>query len=189
MNGTHRRFILLIALILFLGQVYAQKELNAAKIPIRMSIPPSASLTLTITNDSTAPKAGNVYQQVITPNFVGNTWLNYSSVVEEGTSNTICASISFSDLPADVIVKMEVGPDAGAGQGKVGIPTGNVTLKDYPQAIVVKIGSCFTGQGTNKGHLLTYTWSVLSDDGETSTTKQDLKDYIIGVIFTFISGE
>lgn len=188
MDATYRKLLLLFIVLFIIVHISAQQGENTTKLPIQMSILPSATLSLASTEDTTASKR-NITQQIVTPKSNNETWINYSTVVQEGSSYTICASLSFSDTPGDIVVKMKVSSDAGAGQGKVGIPTETITLSDYPQAIIGKIGTCYTGQGINKGHLVQYIWNIISDDYETQKLSQDIKDYKIGVIFTFLTGE
>jgi len=45
---------------------------------------------------------------------------------------------------------------SGNGNGKTGIPTGKVHLSEKTQDIITHIGSCYTGDGVNNGHMLTY---------------------------------
>lgn len=176
-------------LLVSIGPIFAQKEDNTAKFPVRLSIPPSASLSLVSAGDSSSSTKGNINQQVISPNSISKTWLNYSSIVESGSTNVICVSMIFGDLPAEVEISVKAGPDAGAGQGKVGTPSDMVILSDYPQAIITNIGTCFTGQGANKGHLLTYNWKIIPDINSESLTKEDIKNLRIGVLYTFMTGE
>lgn len=100
----------------------------------------------------------NNVEQVITPNAEDNTWLNYSSIVLEGTTSYITANISSGTLPADVTLKLVVSEELGYGSGSVGTPIGEIILTNYPQNIIVNIGSCFTGAGLNKGHKINFVW-------------------------------
>lgn len=115
--------------------------------------------------------------------------MNYSSIVESGSSNVICVSKIYGELPAEVVITVKVGPDAGTGKGKVGTPTDAVVLSDYPQAIVTNIGTCYTGQGVNNGHLIVYNWKILTDNYTDALTMDEIKNLRIGVLYTFMIGE
>lgn len=97
-------------------------------------------------------------EQVITPSTGDHTWLNYSSIVNQGATNYITVNISSGSLPADVTLRVLISADAGLGSGATGTPIGEIILSTYPQNIIVNIGSCYTGTGINKGHRLTYVW-------------------------------
>ncbi len=110
-----------------------------------------------ITYTYSAQEPNNI-EQIITPTTGDKTWLNYSSIVNPGTSCYITVNISSGSLPADVSLKVLISEDMGLGSGSTGIPVGEITLSSYPQNIIVDIGSCFTGTGIHKGHQLTYVW-------------------------------
>ncbi len=113
---------------------------------------------LTYSYSSSSP---NQVEQVITPTTDNNTWLNYSSIVNSGSTNYITVHISSGTLPGDVLLNVIVGEDVGAGMGSVGASSGEISLTSYPQNIINSIGSCFTGIGANHGHQLTYIWENL----------------------------
>jgi hypothetical protein len=188
MTMNIRHSILLLLLLTPIGQSPAQKTTNVTKMPVQMVIPPVASLSLTGA-DLRFSIEGKGTQQIITPTTVGKVWLNYSSVVENNSTNAICASLSSGFIPAEVSIKLKVGPDAGQGQGQVGTPTGVITLSPYPQPIIAHIGTCYTGQGVNKGHPLTYTWELHPDYDNEFFSESDLDSLKIGVIYTITTNE
>lgn len=165
----------------------AQKS-NEVTMPVQLSLPPTASISLAGPDVRLSMTEGKGAEQIITPSTVGKIWINYSSIVAWNTSNTICVSLSSGDLPAEVVIKLNVGPDLGAGSGKVGHSVGQVTLTNYPQAIITGIGSCYTGQGTNKGHLLTFSWSLRPDVDSDILSLKDL-ELEVGLIYTIIADE
>ncbi len=81
-------------------------------------------------------------------------WLNYSSTTASAATNTVSVRAS-TTLPG-VALKVLAGADAGEGDGAVGTPTSIVTLSTSDQNIINSIGTCYTGDGTSKGHNLTY---------------------------------
>lgn len=157
-------------------------------MPVQLTLPPSASFSLAGDNIRFALSPSKGTEQIITPSTVGKIWINYSSIVAWNTTNSICVSLSTGNLPAEVVIKLNVGTDVGAGSGKVGRPTGKITLSSYPQTIINGIGSCYTGQGVNKGHPLTFSWELLPEYESDILSVEDL-NIEVGVIYTIISGE
>lgn len=85
-------------------------------------------------------------------------WLNYT-VVKSNTSSLkrINVSVAATNFPLGMSLKLKIDADIGLGKGDMGIPiTGFSDL--IPDAksteIISNIGSCFTGNGPNKGHNL-----------------------------------
>lgn len=181
-------FILLITLIQQ-TQAIGQEDANTTKLPVQMAIPPSAKLSLSGSDMQLQLIKGSGTQQVLTPNAVGEIWINYSSVVEPNTTNTIYASLTTDELPPEIAIKLKVGKDVGAGQGQTGSPTIPIILSSNPQAIITNIGSCFTGQGINKGHLLSYSWDLLPNFDPEIIKKDDLNNLTVGVIYTIVTDE
>ena len=81
-------------------------------------------------------------------------FLNYSSIVGNGKTNTISAKAS--GLPAGLTVKVKVDPEAqNSKKGKTGRGLSK-TLDASGVDVVEGIGSCFTGFGQGKGHKIAY---------------------------------
>ncbi|MDZ7846718.1 MAG: hypothetical protein U5L96_08080 [Owenweeksia sp.] len=76
-------------------------------------------------------------------------------------------------LPAGVSLQVKADPYAGNGDGTMGTPNAGVNLTNSPQPIVTGIGSCFTGDGVNNGHNLTYTLNLSSNSGAYATLDAD----------------
>jgi len=81
-------------------------------------------------------------------------WLNYSSTTVSSVTNTI--SVKVSGLLPGIAIKVIASSDAAAGGGVTGTPASIVTLSTSDQSIITDIGTCYTGDGTNRGHNLTY---------------------------------
>lgn len=81
-------------------------------------------------------------------------WMNYSSTTASSATNTVSVKSSIT-LPG-VDLKVLASTDAGGGDGTVGSPSSIVTLSTTDQNIITNIGTCYTGDGVNKGHNLTY---------------------------------
>jgi hypothetical protein len=170
-------------------KVSAQEKDNTAKLPIQMAIPPSARLSMGSSElqFSIFKTVGN--EKKLAPSTVDSIWLNYSSVIEHNSTNTISASLSTGDLPAEVAIKLTVGSDVGAGYGQVGKPTMPVYLSTYPQPIITDIGSCYTGMGNNKGHLLIYSWELNKGYDAEALKYEQWTNLRIRVIYTINSDE
>jgi len=54
----------------------------------------------------------------------------------------------------------------GNRNGKTGTPAGKIALSGDAQDIITEIGSCYTGDGANNGHLLHY--SLELNDGSSA---------------------
>jgi len=85
-------------------------------------------------------------------------WINYSSIVGVAeTSRTVAAKISSANaVPGGMLLKVTAAADAGNGDGTMGSTAGQITLTSLDQTVVSGIGSCYTGDGSNNGHNLTY---------------------------------
>ncbi|MBO6517862.1 MAG: hypothetical protein JJ975_15055, partial [Bacteroidia bacterium] len=66
------------------------------------------------------------------------------------------AKISNNSVPGGMLLKVTAQSDAGNGDGKMGTSAGQITLTSSDQTVVNGIGSCYTGDGANNGHNLTY---------------------------------
>lgn len=172
--------LLLIVGWLSPGWSVSAQENNVVETPVKVSIP-SVSLVGFAGSDMHLTYTGKGAEQVITPSRLDTTWLNYSSIVDGKTTNSISANINSGNLPAEVVVKLNVGDDVGAGAGTMGKSTGQIELSEYPQAVITDIGSCYTGQGPKKGHSLTYSWEWPSTYGVDHSSVNNIE---ISVIYT-----
>lgn len=84
-------------------------------------------------------------------------------------------------LPNGLILKLVASADAGYGNGRLGVPTGEITLSGNQQEIITSIGSCYTGNGAGKGHKLTYN---LASGGEDSYQNIPAGEVIVKIVFT-----
>ncbi|NOY95537.1 MAG: hypothetical protein GXO81_04020 [Chlorobi bacterium] len=96
----------------------------------------------------------------------GKIWLNYTSSLATG-SNTRSVSVQIINgkVPSGIILLLQASADAGNGRGKAGIPAGRVYVSTSPQVIISGIGRCYTGNGPNYGHQLSYSL-MISDYAE-----------------------
>lgn len=90
-------------------------------------------------------------------------WLNYSSIVEKNGNRSISVSMD-KDLPEGITVELAVSSDAGNGKGNVGDAAENAqAITKNGITIVSDIKSCYTGNGIEKGHNLTYSLKMDED--------------------------
>lgn len=170
------------------NSIIAQKEVISVKLPVQMSIPSGASLSLTGSDLQFSIK-GMGPEQIVTPSSVGNIWINYSSVVDINSTNAISANLSTWNLPAEVAITLKVGPDAGAGFGQTGTARDSIVLLPYPQVIISNIGTCFTGQGVQKGRELFYSWALRPGYDDEILTQDDLVGLKVAVTYTISSSK
>jgi hypothetical protein len=142
------------------GMVFAQST-NFVEMPIMFSIPAIALVDFAGSDTRISFIQGNGAEQIITPSTLDKTWINYSSIVDGKSTNSISVNLSSGNLPAEIQIKLDVGQDVGAGAGTTGKPIRQIALTRYPQEIITGIGSCYTGRGTQKGHQLIYSWEWL----------------------------
>jgi hypothetical protein len=116
-----------------------------------IDIEPAASKALSLTL-TTPTEAGTTFADV-----TNNTlWLNYTAIKSISTQYKV--SVNMSPVIAGFDLKVVAGAASGA-YGTAGTPQSLVTLTGTDQVLINAIGSCYTGDGANKGHNLTYTLS------------------------------
>lgn len=89
-------------------------------------------------------------------------WLNYSSIVGPNQFRTVTATV-LGNIPAGIVLKVKTSECKGVGRGLVGQTLNEKELSNSPVNIITGIGSCFTGQGEQNGHELSYSLE-LNDD-------------------------
>ena len=152
--------LLLVIIFSPCGMVSAQNT-NIVEMPIVFSIPSIALVGFAGSDTHITYVSDKGAEQIITPSTLDKTWINYSSIVDGNSTNSISVNLSSRNVPAEIKIKLDVGQDVGAGAGTTGKPIGQITLTPYPQEIITDIGSCYTGRGTKKGHQLIYSWEWL----------------------------
>lgn len=85
-------------------------------------------------------------------------WLNYTVVKSTAFSHKrINVSVTAVNFPNGMTLLMKIDPDEGLGKGEMGttkVGFSNLIPDAGPLEIISDIGSCFTGNGPNKGHNL-----------------------------------
>jgi hypothetical protein len=153
--------LLLFLIIISSWKMVSAQSSNVVQMPIVFSIPAIALVDFAGSDRRITFVAGKGAEQIITPSTLDKTWINYSSIVDGNSTNSISVNLSSDNIPVEIRIKLNISPDAGAGAGTIGKPNGQITLTGYPQEIITGIGSCYTGRGTLKGHQLTYSWEWL----------------------------
>lgn len=183
MRTTKAYFIIICISMTLYKFGYSQSD-NTAEMTVSVSIPAIALIDFEGNDHLITFNSPNQIEQIITPSTLNTTWLNYSSIIEHGSTNYITVHISSGILPNESLINLQIGQDQGEGSGKTGIPSSDIRLSYYPQNIITDIGSCFTGRGIKKGHLLTYQWENIDDYSESLYSKDE---YTITVTYTISS--
>lgn len=141
-------------------KIFAQN--NIASHEANIQIPEIALLGLA-SNHST-----DLILQPLSPTEAGNSinllptqqnqdlWLNYSSVIRDKNHRRKIVAFVQGEIPEGVRINVEASEATGSGKGKLGKPVGAVALSNQPSEIITDIGSCYTGKGSQNGHILNY---------------------------------
>lgn len=183
-NDIHKCFQLLFLVFLVCSiQTKAQIN-NTAEMAITVSIPAVALIDFEGDDHLITFNSPKQVKQILSPSSLNKTWLNYSSIIVTGSTNYITVHISSGNLPPESSINLKISEDSGFGAGKMGLPSAQITLSYYPQYIITDIGSCYTGRGSEKGHLLTYIWNNIDDYSKSLYSKDE---YLITVTYTITS--
>lgn len=186
MGFRHYNDCLRFFLIWIISTNIIAQNSNQGKIPVLLDIPSKASIGIAGSDLNLSVKPGSTAEQKITPKSASKVWLNYSSVVEYGSTNSIYVSLNPGNLPAEISIQLTISKDAGGGSGQVGIPNSSIILRTSPQPIVTNIGTCYTGRGVNNGHLLSYSW-ILDSLYDPELIKIEDLQIESGVIYTIVA--
>lgn len=156
--------LLFTFLLLFANIAFPQWE--EGQINVRFSIPEIALIDI-------EPEMNNSINFAILPtNQPGaspeiqepknkSLWINYSSSLSDSRKNrSVFAEISDGYLPEGISLFLEASRYLGNGNGKTGQPNGKIELTKQPRSIISGIGSCFSGNGINNGHSLTFSIEI-----------------------------
>ena len=111
-------------------------------------------------------------------------WLNYSSIIGDAPDNsrTVKANLA-GTMPTGSNLIVTVGSATNTGAGNKGTSAGAVTLAavatDY--TVISGIGSCYTGNGANNGHNLTYS---LTENSANYGSLNFSTDYLVTITYT-----
>ena len=157
-----------IVIVLFTLVAFTAKAQNNHKINIGISQFSSVEIVGddALSFEMVAPtKAGDAITFEASEGSNNAYWLNYSSVVSAGKTNTITATLS--EEIDGVIIKANVAANAenSSKKGKTGTGKQTQTLTSGQGTVVVdNIKSCYTGNGVGKGHAIVYSLEVSNED-------------------------
>ncbi|MBN1821848.1 MAG: hypothetical protein JXR31_14735 [Prolixibacteraceae bacterium] len=168
--GKITRLILSICILTYLGGSKAYAQANKSESHnISIEIPEVALLDLE-TNSSSS-----ISLSPVSPNEAGNSldfsnafnsqiWVNYSSIVGSSIPDRKVSAFVEGAIPDGVKLSVSASSYSGNGGGKLGTPVGKVFLSEQIQDVITNIGSCYTGDGVNNGHLLTYSLELENEE-------------------------
>lgn len=149
-QSLYRKSLTVIFIVTTIGALAQSKNVN-------LTIPEIALLDIEPNNNPIAfvfqppTEAGNP----ITVSPDNSKWINYSATIPTGGSaKFITVELDGTILGMDI--KLVAGNAVG-GSGTLGTPTGNLTLSTTPTVLIQGIGGSSTGNGSGKGHQLTFT--------------------------------
>lgn len=108
-------------------------------------------------------------------------WLNYSSVIKNNEKRKVTA-IVVGDIPKGLRLTLQSSTYSGDGKGKFGIPENQITLSNTPSDVISEIGTCYTGKGPNKGHLLSYQLEI--EDNSILYGQISNKNTTLNIVYT-----
>lgn len=172
------KYILLFWVVILFYTKNASAQWEESDLNVSFSIPPVALVDIepAINNSihfSVVPSTESGASPQIHKTSTGESlWINYSSALQNPqNTRSIVAEITGGILPVGVLLNVEASGFEGNGKGQLGQSTGKVSLTNQPQAIITNVGNCFTGDGQNNGHLLTFSIEV-SDYAKISTADE-----------------
>ena len=88
-------------------------------------------------------------------------WLNYTSAIaNNSTQRNILVQLNSNINLNGIELRLQSANAQNGGAGDLGMPSGQILLSSSPQILISGIGGCYTGDGVNVGHQLTYTLNV-----------------------------
>jgi len=139
---------------------YGQVNVKATTATFKLSeiaLIDLGSNNTTVTLNVVAPTNAGEKAIIVATN--NDKWINFSSAVFEGNSRSISVIIATGQVPPGIYLKLSTATVAGIGKGKLGSPSGILTLSRTSQTIVSGIGGAYTGDGNN-GYKLTYSLEI-----------------------------
>ena len=156
--------IILILFFITSQEVWAQNDEDDCSLSFTipeialLDIEPSGlsniSLTLTADSESGLPisASGAINDDL---------WINYTSCLATGSnSRSVSVHIASGSIPNGVSLILSPSAYSGSGQGTFGSPSRNIILSNTPQTLISGIGRCYTGDGQNNGHKLSYSLNI-----------------------------
>lgn len=89
-------------------------------------------------------------------------WINYTSCNTASVTRKIMVQITSGNVPSGTALDLSVSSYQGNGAGgNFGTPNSTIQLSNTAQGLLTGIASCFTGDGVNNGHCLTYSLRIV----------------------------
>ncbi len=158
--------LVLLNIFLVICSTLAFSQWEEGQINVRFSVPeialvdiePSQNNTI---NFSVLPASESGVSSSIQKTSNETLWVNYSSAVSDLNKNrSILAEIANGSLTEGITIFLEASAYSGNGEGETGQSAGKISLSNQPKPIISNIGSCYTSDGTNNGHLLSFSIEI-----------------------------
>lgn len=168
-----------VKLIFLLLPFCAFSQWEDGQVPVRLSMPEVALVDIEpgVNNRihfTLSPDTESGSSPVLEESADETLWVNYSSALpDRQDSRLITAEISQGTVPPGIRIFLEASSFSGQGKGELGHAEGKIELSNQPRPVITGIGNCFTGDGINNGHRLTFSieisdYSKVAAAGETN---------------------
>lgn len=180
MMKTQKIFILCFIFFFSLISNLAFSQWEEEQVNVHFSIPEVALVDIEPGTDNgidftIVPSAESGNSPEATESTDKSLWINYSSALSNSrNTRKIFAEISSGKLPKGMSIYLQASPYSGLGGGKLGRSTGKIKLTKRARAIITNIGSCYTGDGINNGHLLTFSIKITNYSKLYATEESDI---------------
>ena len=172
----HLKYLIILAILI--GRTLPALSQNESdNINVRFSIPEIAVMDIEpaynniefSVSASSNPGGEPVVEQISGESI----WINYSSAINtNGNKRSINAQLLDNSLPSGISFYVEASAASPFGSINQGASTGKVKISSTPRPIISGIGSCFTGDGVNKGHEIKYFLEITDFDKIESKNNQ-----------------
>lgn len=188
---TMKKLILLLSLFFLVNIFVYSQDTNEASHLLVFNIPDISLIDIhstTLSNDVEIDLTTGVQEAGLDLDFTNsnysNLWINYTTVNQSGKTKRITAKVKAGNLPKGIIVKVSLNSITSHGAGEKGVPQGTIELTQQgPGEIVVdNIGSCYTGDGPEKGINLIY--EIETDDVEFDKINSGVEQ--VEIIYTIL---
>jgi hypothetical protein len=169
--------VFVLFLSLFSNLAFSQWE--EGQISVHLSIPEIALVDIepganNSIDFSIIPSAESGNSSIAYESSNESLWINYSSALaNQQNTRKIVAEISQGVLPKGILLYLQASHYSGSGEGKLGHSSGKIKLANQPKPIITNIGSCYTGDGINNGHLLTFSIEIKNYSKVYATEESD----------------
>lgn len=134
---------------------YVTKQLNIQAIAMLDLEPDASAISFTIP----APTQAGL-GPVVSGLSDNSKWINYTSAVPTGTTRDVTVAVTGGTIPPGLALRLTTGAATATGAGVKGSPSGILTIETSPKVCIGGIEGCYTGNGANNGHRLTYTLQI-----------------------------